>query len=142
MWGFGSTVYEEILKLISDPDYGDITHIETGTDIIVEKKSGASVGNNFGKISIRPKRKTSPLTDDPKLLEKLLSNQPDLNEIYPETSYEKLKEVLENYLDPDNDESRSANNVDETVKSSVEGSENIDTETILKEFKGMLNQPE
>ena len=29
-WGFGKTVYQEVLAIISDPDYGDITDAETG----------------------------------------------------------------------------------------------------------------
>jgi len=140
MWGFGSTVYEEILKLISDPDYGDITNTETGTDLIVEKKSGASVGNNYGKISIRPKRKASMLSEDTALIEKWLTDQPNLNEIYPETTYEKLEEVLKNYLDPDNDESRAVSSVDNSVKSSIESSKGIDTDAMLDEFKNMLSK--
>jgi len=26
-WGFGKTVYQELLSIIADPDYGDITEI-------------------------------------------------------------------------------------------------------------------
>ena len=33
MWGYGKTAYELLLGYILDPDYGDITDIESGTDI-------------------------------------------------------------------------------------------------------------
>ena len=30
-WGFGKTIYTELLSIISDPDYGDITDLMNGT---------------------------------------------------------------------------------------------------------------
>ena len=37
-WGFGKTVYQEILGYI-DPDYGDITDPTSGRDLTIEYKS-------------------------------------------------------------------------------------------------------
>ena len=37
-WGFGKTVYQELLSVISDPDYGDITDPLNGRDVNVEFK--------------------------------------------------------------------------------------------------------
>ena len=37
-WGFGKQVYQELLSIIADPDYGDITDIKGGRDILVEFK--------------------------------------------------------------------------------------------------------
>ena len=37
-WGFGKTVYQELLGVIADPDYGDITDFFTnGRDIGIDK---------------------------------------------------------------------------------------------------------
>ena len=38
-WGFGKTVYQEILGYITDPDYGDITVAVNGRDLTIEYKS-------------------------------------------------------------------------------------------------------
>ena len=38
-WGFGKTVYQELLSVISDPDYGDITDPLNGRDVNVEFKT-------------------------------------------------------------------------------------------------------
>ena len=38
-WGFGKTVYQEILGYITDPDYGDITDPTNGRDLTIEYKS-------------------------------------------------------------------------------------------------------
>ena len=32
-WGFGKTVYQELLSIIADPDYGDITDSVNGRDV-------------------------------------------------------------------------------------------------------------
>ena len=38
-WGFGKTVYQELLSIIADPDYGDITDQVSGRDVAVEFKT-------------------------------------------------------------------------------------------------------
>ena len=38
-WGFGKTVYQEILGYSIDPDYGDITDPSSGRDLTIEYKS-------------------------------------------------------------------------------------------------------
>ena len=40
-WGFGKTVYQELLGIIADPDYGDISDPMTGRDIVVERQTPA-----------------------------------------------------------------------------------------------------
>ena len=37
-WGFGKTVYQELLSII-DPDYGDISDPVSGRDVVVEFKT-------------------------------------------------------------------------------------------------------
>ena len=38
-WGFGKTVYQELLSVIADPDYGDIADPINGRDVVVEFKT-------------------------------------------------------------------------------------------------------
>ena len=38
-WGFGKTAYQELLSIIIDPDYGDITDPKNGRDITLEFKT-------------------------------------------------------------------------------------------------------
>ena len=35
VWGYGKTVYEQLLNLVLNPEYGDITDPETGTDLTI-----------------------------------------------------------------------------------------------------------
>jgi hypothetical protein len=100
-WGFGKQVYQELLSIISDPDFGDITDLTGGRDIVVEFKT-AEGGASFPETSIRVKPNVS-VAIDPKnaqLLEALKS-QVNILDLFPEFSYEELKEVMDKWLNPD-----------------------------------------
>ena len=102
-WGFGKTVYQELLSVIADPDYGDITDPVNGRDIMIERQTPAEAGNQYGKTTVRVKPNQTPITDNKEMLETLLGSQPNLTELYTEPSYDDLKEALATYLNPDND---------------------------------------
>ena len=102
-WGFGKTVYQELLSVIADPDYGDITDATGGRDIMIERQTPAEAGNQYGKTTVRVKPNQTPITEDKAVLESILSNQSDLTELYTEPTYDELKEVLQNYLNPSDD---------------------------------------
>lgn len=104
-WAFSKTVYESLLALIADDDYGDISDIKTGTDIVVEYQSPEEAGNDFGKISIRPKRNASPLSENAEQVKQWLENQKDIFEIYEVLSPEQLEEKLKDWLSKTDDES-------------------------------------
>jgi hypothetical protein len=99
-WGFGKQIYQEILNILTDEDYGDITDLKNGRDIVVEFQKGEDVGNTYGKISIRVKPNATPATDNKEIFEKILNGQKDLKEIFPEPSYEDLKTALQEWLNP------------------------------------------
>ena len=99
-WGFGKTVYQELLSVIADPDYGDITDAMNGRDIGIERQTPAEAGNQYGKTTVRVKPNQSKLVENSEVLENLLNNQSDITELYTEPSYDDLKEALSNYLNP------------------------------------------
>ena len=99
-WGFGKTVYQELLGIIADPDYGDISDATTGRDIVVERQTPAEAGNQYGKTTIRVKPNVTALSDDSNLLQKLLDEQPDIKELYNEPTFDELKSHLSNFLNP------------------------------------------
>jgi hypothetical protein len=98
---FGKIVYTELLSIISDPDYGDITDVQNGRDIVVEYIPQEKSDTNFAKTMVRPKPNQTPLADSAEKIQKLLTDQPDIRSIFKEPSYEELKVALERYLDPD-----------------------------------------
>ena len=99
-WGFGKTVYQELLSIIADPDYGDITDAVNGRDVSVEFISAEESGASFPKTNIRVKPNQTPISDEPSVLEKVKTSQKDITEIYQEQSYEDLTNVLNEWLNP------------------------------------------
>jgi hypothetical protein len=110
-WGFGKTVYQELLSVIADPDYGDITDATTGRDIGIERQTPAEAGNQYGKTTVRVKPNQTPITENSDLLKSIFENQSDLTELYTEPSYDDLKEALSNFLNPsDNTDTTTTSN--------------------------------
>jgi hypothetical protein len=99
-WGFGKTVYQELLGIIADPDYGDISDVMTGRDIVVERQTAAEAGNQYGKTTIRVKPNQTALVEDATLSQNLINNQPNIVELYNEPSFDELKGHLQNFLNP------------------------------------------
>ena len=99
-WGFGKTVYQEILGYIADPDYGDITDPTSGRDITIEYQSAEEAGTSYPVTTIRVKPKQTPLTENADNVQKFLEGQTEITDLYSELSYDELKEVLEGWLNP------------------------------------------
>jgi len=48
----GVTIFTPIVSLIGDPDYGDITDVDTGTDIVI-KRTGSGIETSYDVIGRR-----------------------------------------------------------------------------------------
>ena len=123
-WGFGKTVYQELLGIIADPDYGDISDATTGRDIVVERQTPAEAGNQYGKTTIRVKPNVTALSDDSNSLTKLLDEQPDIKELYNEPTFDELKEHLSNFLNPSDSTEETTEKEPEMV--ATEASSNVE----------------
>jgi len=99
-WGFGKTVYQEILGYMADPDYGDITDPTTGRDITVEIVSAEDSGTSYPVTTIRVKPKETPLVESAEETKKFLTSQMEITDLYQELTYSELKSVLEGWLNP------------------------------------------
>ena len=102
-WGFGKQVYTELLGFIADPDYGDITDVKAGRDIVVEFTPAEGVGQ-YPKTAIRVKPNQTAATEDANVADKIVSGQKEIYEIFRKNSYEDLKVVLEEWLNPDGED--------------------------------------
>ena len=107
-WGFGKTVYQELLSIIADPDYGDITDVMNGRDVTVEFTAAEGAGS-FPKTSIRVKPNTSAATDSKDVAEKITNGQKEITEIFKEVSYDDLKTALSEWLEPTDEQAQSTN---------------------------------
>ena len=135
-WGFGKTVYQELLSVIADPDYGDITDPVNGRDVVVEFISAEETGASFPTTKIRVKPNQTPISDEPEILEKV-KEQHDIREIYQELSYDDLSGVLNEWLNPSEEDDTESNDKEEkdTVTSSeLESSKVKDTSEAFDEL--------
>jgi len=111
-WGFGKQVYEAILSVIADPDYGDITDLSNGRDITVEFKTAQELGKDYPDTSIIVKPNPTPVVDPTRkdLIEKL-KNQVNILELFPELSYDELKNVMNAWLHPEDGDEHAVSTI-------------------------------
>jgi hypothetical protein len=109
LWGFSKTVYETLLGLVLNPDYGDITDTETGIDLDISY--GKQPGGQFPLTKVTPKRRESTLCNE-KLSEEqcaqLLSNIPDFNSLFERKSSTDVQGFLDAHLASDSPEDFSS----------------------------------
>jgi len=97
-WGFGKTVYQELLAFFADPDYGDLTDILNGRDITVEFKTAKELGKNYPETYIRVKPNQTPLSESKEFLEKC-KDQVELPTLFKRYSFSELETFLKNWLE-------------------------------------------
>jgi hypothetical protein len=101
-WGFGKTVYQELVSVCLDPEYGDITDLANGRDITIEFKTAEETGKSFPETTVRVKPNVTPAVD-PKNAQLVdsLKNQTNILDLFPELSYDELKDVMDKWLNPE-----------------------------------------
>jgi hypothetical protein len=135
-WGFGKTVYMDLLGVIDDPEWGDITDVQTGHDIGIDYVPQDKSDTNFAKTFVRVSPKEKPLTKDADLLKKWLEEQPDIFEVFKAPTYEELETFLEHYLNPEADPSVTAEEL--TPLAEVSETEEEGTQDIKDAFEDLF----
>lgn len=120
LWEFGKEIYQQLLGIASDEDYGDFTDIQDGRDFTVEATNGEVAGRSVVKCALRPKPKTSAITDNAELLTKILDEQPDILSLNRRYSFDDLKAILEKFLNPEDDIEDNVPLASSTVADSAE----------------------
>ena len=139
-WGFGKTVYQELLSIIADPDYGDITAPVNGRDVAVEFKTAEETGKSFPSTSIRVKPNQTPITEDASVLESIKETQKNITEIYQERSYDELTQALNDYLNGDSSsESSEKETKKEEVVTTTSDSKSYDSKETSDAFDDLFN---
>ena len=99
-WEFGKMVYQELLGVMMDEDYGDITDITAGRDITVEVIPAKETGKMYDTTTVRVKPVQSPLTEKGEDAESYLENQKNAVELFNRYSFDEMKASLQKYLAP------------------------------------------
>ena len=96
VWGYSKTVYENLLQLVLNPDYGDITDAEAGTDLALVY--GKAPGAMFPSTNITARRKTSKISSDDALMKELMETDIDFDKIFEVKTKEEVGAILDKFL--------------------------------------------
>ena len=113
IWAYGKMAYETLLGYVLDPDYGDITDSETGTDLVLTYTVPGTPGS-FPKTQLKPRRRPSVLCDDAiASCEELIESVPDIEAQFTKLSSEEIQAIMNEYLSSDSSSEMSSS---ETIK--------------------------
>lgn len=115
LWEFGKLTNDQLVGIAADDDYGDFTDITDGRDFTVEATEDIVAGRKGIKCALRVKPKTTPISEDAALVDKVLNDQPDILGINRKYTYDQLKDVLSKWLNPEVEETTTTNTVAVTV---------------------------
>ena len=105
LYGYGKTTYQQLIEYVVDPDYGDITDIESGRDFKLNYKLAEKKGQ-FPKTTLTIKGKSSPLSADKKVVKNILDEIKPIedNPMFKRQSTAEVKELLDAFLDDPRDQ--------------------------------------
>ena len=146
LWQFGKMIYEDLLSMAIDDEIGDYTDIVNGRDFTLETVGPESTGTNYNKTSVRPRMKTSALSDDKAQVEKWLAEQPNPKEVFKRFTFDEMKDALVKWLSPEDAEaegdivSEPANDFDDLPwDKKEEGNFSLDTSKVKENKKDQFD---
>ena len=137
VWGYGKMAYETLLNLVLNPEYGDITDTEAGTDLVMVY--GKPPGGQFPLTKLTPKRSTTQFCEDvtPERCKELLDGIPDFEDLFERKTSGEVKALLDEFLLSDEDAESTST---ETVKyaSSTGASKSTEANSVSDAFDELL----
>ena len=108
VYGYGKMAYELLLGYILDPEYGDVTDIQEGTDITLTYTKPTKPGA-YPQTNLKMRRNTSPLLEDSDAIPALLDGLPEFDGLVERHTPEQIDAILDEQLAGDSSaESRSS----------------------------------
>ena len=105
LWSFGKMVYQSLLNIMLDEDYGDITDPLDGRDVKVICTKAP--GRMWASTEVRPRGKASKLTENTLEAKKMIESIPSLDDLFTLKTYEELEKIVNDWLNGDTEESSS-----------------------------------
>ena len=118
VWGYGKTIYETLLGLVLNPDYGDITDVDNGVDFTLTYTLPKTKGA-FPQTNLVPKRKSSALAKTKGAIKETLESVPVIETLFQRKSPADVKAILESFLNPSDGplvDDVGVSSVDEAIK--------------------------
>ena len=103
LWSFGKTVYQSLLNIMLDEDYGDITCPSEGRDVKVVCTKPP--GRMWATTTVRPRGKASELSTDAGQIKEWVDNVPDLDQLYTLKPADELEKIVNDWLNGEDSDS-------------------------------------
>lgn len=115
VWGYGKNVYQDMLGLTLNPEYGDIADPEKGVDLNLTVSKAP--GQAFPMTKVVPARKESKLcSGTPADCKALLDTVPDFDKLHVRKTSAEVSALLDAHLSGDQTEEEASKAVPETIK--------------------------
>ena len=99
LWAFGKTVYQSLLNIMLDEDYGDITDPTEGRDIKVV--CNKPPGRMWAMTEVRPRGKDSMLSSDKAQSTQWIQSIPNHDDMFTCKTYDELEKIVNDWLNGD-----------------------------------------
>ena len=129
LWGYGKTAYGELIGLVTNPDYGDITDVDGGTDLTINY--GKPPGAQFPVTKITPRRRPSALAETSEDAVRIMDSMPSFTENFNTKTTQEIETMLADFLNAEAGSSTADNSVGTTKYSN---SETSDVDAAFKEL--------
>lgn len=131
IWGFGKMVYQNILGLMLDEDYGDITDPLSGRDIKVV--CSKQPGKKWAMTEVRPRGKESKLSSTAATAKEWLDSIPSVNDLYQCKTYDELSKIVNDWIN----EGESSVDTESMQTSATKSSEPESSNTAEEGYKNI-----
>jgi len=96
LWAFGKQVYQSILNIMLDEDFGDITDPREGRDVKV--RCHKPQGKKYTETEVQPRGKSSPLSPSTDTIKLWLANIPDTSTMFTPKSSDELTKIINDWI--------------------------------------------
>jgi len=135
-WGFGVSVYKQLIEMLLDEDTRDFMDLKNGRDFSI--KSVIVGGKKFPETNLKIKMKTSPLADTDKEIKEIVDSVEDIFEVFKPQTTSEIREALSEWAEGDVFEKAAEDSGGEVEVTKKEDSSATDEERLQAELKKAL----
>lgn len=96
LWSFGKMIYQDLIKLMLDEDYGDITDPDSGRDLKISVTK--QPGKTFADTKVTPRATQTPLSKDPAQAKQWMSTIPNMKDYDEILSADEIEKRVNDWL--------------------------------------------
>jgi hypothetical protein len=96
LWSFGKMIYQDLIKLMLDEDYGDITDPDSGRDLKISVTK--QPGKTFADTKVTPRATQTPLSKDPGQAKQWMSTIPNMKDYDEILSADEIEKRVNDWL--------------------------------------------